>query len=88
MRTAKEKLEDNMIDEELVLIDEEAFRESLVGTTLDSRAVYDYDKMVEEFCECHNVSEEEAADYINYNILRGLSYQSGNVPIVVFPLRV
>ena len=86
MRTAREKLEDNEIDaSEVMLLDEEAFNESLIGTTMmeELRAVYDYDKMIEEYAEFHHVSLEDAADYVCYNVMRSLPYYGSKAPIIV-----
>ena len=88
MRTAREKLLENGIDEEVQLIEEDVFRESLVGVVFmpDLRAVYDYNKMIEEYVAAHGVTVEEAADYINYNLIRGFSYVGGSTPIIYDPL--
>ena len=87
MRTAREKLLDNGIDnEEMLLIDDDAFCESLIGTTDDERAVYDYNMMVDEFSKYHGCSTEDAADYINFNVLRALPYYGNQAPIVVFTM--
>lgn len=85
MRSAKEKLEDNGIDEGVEIIDDEAFGESLIGITTgnSTRAVYSYEKMVEEYAAFHGVSIDDAADHINYNIIRGLDYMGGEAPIVI-----
>lgn len=82
-----ERLEQNEIDpSEIMLIDDEAYCKSLIGTAVGSdreRAVYDFDKMVEEFADFHGVTHEEAADYINFNVIRSLPYCGENVPIIV-----
>jgi hypothetical protein len=88
MRTAKEKLLDNGIDDEVQLIAEEGFDDALVGVVYlpGLRAVYDYDKMIEGYMKLHGCSAEDAADYINYNLIRGFSYMGGDSPIIYDPL--
>ena len=82
----KERLADNEIDvSEVILIDDEAFNKSLIGTTASGElcAVYEYSKMVEEYAEFHKISQEEAADYICYNIIRSLSYYGEKAPVII-----
>ena len=90
-RTLIEKLEDNGIDvEEMdsVMIDDEAFVESVVGVTPDGRLVYDAEKMMEELMEVHGCSAEDAREHIEFNIFRSLPYIQGNAPIVYDPLEI
>lgn len=88
MRTAREKLLDNGIDDEVQLIEEDVFKESLVGVVYAPglRAVYDYSKMIEEYVQAKGCTAEEAADYISYNLIRGFSYMGGDTPIIYDPL--
>ena len=84
MRTAREKLLENGIDEPVQLVEEDVFRESLVGVVYmpGLRAVYDYNKMIEEYMSAKGCTAEEAADYISYNLIRGFSYLGGDTPII------
>ena len=86
-RTAKEKLEDNGY-EDIIIIDEDSFRESCIGVTGDDRAVYDYSKMIEEYSKAHNISWDDAMDYIEYNIIRALSYYGAKAPVVFYPFDI
>ena len=78
-----DKLEDNGVVEadEIVLIDDEALSDSCVGVTYDNRAVYDYDKIIEDLVKYHHLTPEEAREHIDFNIIRSLSYYSRS-PIV------
>ena len=40
-------------------------------------------KMIAEFMETNNVTEEEAIDFIDYNTIRSLPYYGDNTPIVM-----
>lgn len=88
MRTAKERLEDNDIEDGVVYFDEPAFVESIIGTTFEeeTRVVYDYNVMVEEYAKYHDITREDAADYINYNCIRSASYLGSKAPIIMYPL--
>lgn len=84
----KQKLEDNEIDyDEIIAIDEEAFVDSLVGVTTDMRAVYDYERMAEEFSEHYGCSITDALEHIEFNILRSLPYFGSKAPVIISFLR-
>lgn len=85
-----ERIRDNGYDldeEEIMLIDDRAFCDSVVGISTDSRAVYDYEKMADELAKTYGMSIEDAYDHIEFNILRSLSYFGPTAPIVFNPLQ-
>ena len=86
--TAREKLQEYDFDEEVLLLDEELYVDSLVGVVMlpGLRAVYDFNKMVEELVQKKGLSAEEAADYVSYNEVRGCSYFGDKSPIIFDPL--
>jgi len=88
MNRQQEKLENYGIDDEIMLIDDDAYCESLIGVTSDSptRAVYDFDKMIVEYAEHNHCTTEEAQEWIEYNVLRALPYFGDAAPIVIYPL--
>lgn len=63
-----------------------SFEDSFIGITHDGRAVYDYERMVEELVTA-GWSEEEAVDWISYNTLRSIPYWGEKAPVVVFPAK-
>ena len=84
MRTAREKLLDNVMEpDEIVLINDEALNESLVGVSSDMRAIYDYEKMAEELAEHYGYELVDARDYIDYNIIGSLSTMGRRAPIIM-----
>lgn len=72
-------------DEKTVMFRNPSFPTSLIGVTTDGRAVYSLDKMIEEFADENNCSEEDAADFIHYNTLGSLHPSGGyeKMPIVL-----
>lgn len=86
--TAREKLQEASIDEEVLLLDEELYVDSFVGVVMlpGLRAVYDFNKMVEELVQRKGLSYEEAADYVSYNEVRGCGYLGDKAPIIFDPL--
>ena len=67
----------------LIVFDNPSFNTAIIGVSTDGRAVYDYDLMVEHLAREDNISEEEAADFIDYNTLRIIPYIGEEAPIVV-----
>ena len=83
---AQERLMEFDLDGEIMLIDDDAYYESFIGTTEINgvfRAVYDYDKMVEEYIAHYNCHPDEATEWIDYNVVRALSYYGEKAPIII-----
>lgn len=59
-------------DEKTVMFRDPSFPRALVGVSTDGRAVYSLDKMIQEYSEDNDCSEEDAADFISYNTLGAL----------------
>lgn len=84
--TIKEQLEKYYIEDEetsIVLFESPNYDEAFVGLTMDDRAVYDYDKMVECLMKDDKMTYEEAAEFIDYNSLRSLPYIGEKAPVVI-----
>ena len=60
-----------------------AYDNSIIGFTEDGRAVYDYEKMVEELVQDDNCTREEAIEWIDYNTIRAIPYAGEHAPIVI-----
>lgn len=56
---------------------------ALIGVSHDGRAIYDYDLMVEWLMDTEGFTEEEAAEWIDYNTIRALPYMGEDGPIVL-----
>ena len=67
-----------------MVFDNPAFDNSIIGMTTDDQVVYDYDKMVEEMMLDDNISQEEAADWIQFNSSRSIHYAGKLAPIIMF----
>lgn len=51
------------------------YDEAIVGITDEGQVIYDYNKMVHCLRAFHDMTEEEAIDFIGYNTIRALDYQ-------------
>lgn len=70
--------------EETIIFDNPEYDDAIIGISADERTIYDYMKMVEILMVNEGMNEEEAHDFIQYN----LSYMSGNDMPVILMWRV
>lgn len=82
---AEEKLLDNGY-EDVVFFTDFGYDDALVGVDINNRAVYDYQKMIEWLVINEELTDEEAADWIDYNTIRTLPYIGDGAPIIMHPL--
>lgn len=70
--------------DDVIIFDNPSYEGALIGVTWDNQAVYDYDLMVKSLMKEDNMTEEEAADFINYNASYSLRYK---YPIIMYKVR-
>ena len=71
--------------EEAVIFNIPSYDNSIVGISDDGRVIYDYDLMVKELTEETALTEDEAIQFIDYNVIKALPYIKENVrPIILF----
>lgn len=58
----------------------------MIGVDVNNRAVYDYQKMIEWLVINEEFTDEEAADWIDYNTIRSLPYAGDDAPIIMHSL--
>ena len=77
-----------LLPEEAVVFDNPAFDLSIIGSTTEGGAVYDYNSMVKELMVDDDMSEEDAIDFINYKTIRsiGCANSFGVPPTVIHSL--
>ena len=69
-----------MIEKDAIIFPD--YDDALIGSTSDGRAVYDYDQIVKITAERDEITEEEAIEYVEYNVVRSLSYLGPLAPII------
>lgn len=69
---------------ETIVFDNYAYDNSIIGTTFDGRAIYEYYSMINELSEDSEMSIYDAEDWINYNTIRSLPYINGKKPMIVY----
>ena len=66
-----------------IVLDGEAFDNSIIGVTFDNRVIYSYEQMIFEYMEDNDCSMNDACDWIHYNTLRAIPYMPNPKPMVV-----
>ena len=74
----------NKLPPDAIVFDNHAYDNSIIGTTFDGRAIYDFDKMAEELMNDEGWSEDEAVEWLEVNTLRSLPYAGEKAPLVVY----
>ena len=71
--------------EEAVVFNVPSYDNAIVGLSDDGRVIYDYELMVKEYMTEHQATEEEACEYLDYNVIRTLPYIEEQVrPIILY----
>lgn len=86
-----EKIREALCDmghDEAIVFHSPDYDEAIVGVTDESRAVYDYDKMVRILVERDGLTEEAAIDFIENDTMRVIPYAGEYAPIIMYPLCV
>lgn len=76
----------DMGHEDFIVLENPDYDSAIIGITDDNRVVYDYVEMVTHLVENDNMTEEEAADFIDYNTIRTIPYVGAGAPIVMYSL--
>lgn len=72
------------LPEDTIVFDNMSYDNSIIGTTFDGRAIYDFDLMVVELMDDEGWTDEEAIEWIEMNTLRAIPYGGDKAPIVVY----
>lgn len=72
--------------EDVILLSDYSYDDALIGVSEDNRAIYDYEKMVDWLVANSEMTEEEAVEWINYNMIRAIEYAGSSAPIIMYRL--
>lgn len=81
--------EERLLDagyEDIKYLVNESYDNALIGVSDDGRVIYDYDKMIDWLVDKYEWTDEEAAEWIEYNTIRALPYFGEGAPIIMYPL--
>ena len=59
------------------------FAKAIVGITTDEILVYSYERIMECLMETDDISEEDAIEYIDYNIVGSLNPDTEASPVII-----
>jgi len=76
---------DRSCDDAIIFRDPD-YADAVIGIDDEGRVIYSYDLMVQSLCLTDGMTEEEAAEYIDYNTLRSLPYMGKKRPIIMYSL--
>ncbi|MGN1327980.1 MAG: hypothetical protein ACI4VQ_07955 [Clostridia bacterium] len=66
------------------LFDNPRYPNSIIGLTVDDRAIYDMEQMIVDLMEEDKMSYIDALEFIEYNTIRALSYMGEDAPIILY----
>ena len=70
------------LNPDIVVFDNYAYDNAIIGMTFDGRAIYCYELMIEELT-WEGFSEIDAIEWIEYNTIRALPYMGSKAPLIV-----
>ena len=73
--------------ENLIVVENPDYDDSILGVSHDDRVVYDYDKMLECLIDKEGMDLEAAMDFISYDTIRSIPYAGENAPVVMFGIQ-
>ena len=59
---------------------------AIVGVTEDNRVVYSFEKIIETLKSRDGLTDEEAEEWISYNLHKSLPYLEDKAPVIMYPL--
>jgi hypothetical protein len=61
-----------------------AYAPAIIGLTDDyHNIIYDKDILINCFMDANNMTENEAIEWVEYNVIRSIPYQGVNAPIII-----
>lgn len=82
-----EELKERLVDmgfEESIVFEEPGYIAAVKGIDSDGRVIYDYNLMAESLVDGDGMTLEDAEEFIEYNVIRALSYMGEGRPIIMY----
>lgn len=74
----------NKLPEEALVFDNASYDNSIIGITFDDRAIYSFERMIQEYMSDNDCDEIEAIEWIEYNTIGALPYAGDKAPMIVY----
>ena len=72
---------------ESIVFENPDYDSAIIGISDDSRVIYDYDLMIAHLMDVDDMTEMDAADFIDYNTIRSIPYAGEYAPIVMYKFK-
>lgn len=82
----KDIIEGMGLDTPVMVMDD--YDEAVIGMTLDNRLIYSLDKIRQILMDVDGMTQEDAEDYISYNIVGSINPNDDRYPILAYDLNV
>lgn len=66
------------------LFENPRYPNSIIGLTVDDRAIYDMEQMIVDLMSENEISYIDALEFIEYNTIRALLYMGKDAPIILY----
>lgn len=66
------------------LFENPRYPNSIIGLTVDDRAIYDMEQMIVDLMSEDEMSYIDALEFIEYNTIRALPYMGEDAPIILY----
>lgn len=70
------------------LFENPRYPNSIIGLTVDDRAIYDMEQMIVDLMSEDKMSYIDALEFIEYNTIRALPYMGEDAPIILYTKEV
>jgi hypothetical protein len=72
------------LPEGALVFDNASYDNSIIGITVDGRAIYSFERMVQEYMNDNGCDEIDAIEWVEYNTIRALPYAGDKAPVIVY----
>lgn len=66
------------------LFENPRYPNSIIGLTVDDRAIYDMEQMIVDLMKEDKISYIDALEFIEYNTIRALPHMGKDAPIILY----
>lgn len=71
---------------ESIVFENPDYDSAIIGISDGGRVIYDYDLMIAYLMDVDDMTEMDAADFIDYNTIRSIPYAGEYAPIVMYKI--
>lgn len=76
----------NLIEDDVTFFEPEEYFEAVIGLTTDGRLVYSREKIIGILMDVNGMTNEEAEEWVEFNMVRTLPYMGEKHPEILYEL--